>query len=80
MTPGPDGPSHSPSLLLRSSSRTDYLAAGTRLVWVVDCDSRTVTDYEKLLQPRYLGVDDRLDGRDVVLGFSVAVAEIFSDR
>ena len=47
--------------------------------WIVDCDSRTVTEYEKLLEPRSLGVDDRLDGRDVVPGFSVAVADVFRD-
>lgn len=57
----------------------DYLAAGTRLVWVVDCDSRTVTEYQKLLEPHRLGVDDRLDGRDVVPGFCVAVADVFRD-
>ena len=57
----------------------DFLAAGTRLVWVVDCESRTVTEYQKLLEPRFLGVDDHLDGRDVVPGFSVAVADVFRD-
>jgi len=57
----------------------DYLAAGTRLVWVVDCDARTITEYEKLLEPRTLGIDDRLDGRDVVPGFSVAIADVLRE-
>ena len=70
-------PSNTPAAM--HAKIADYLAAGTRLVWVVDCDSRTVTEYEKLLEPRSLGVDDRLDGRDVVPGFSVAVADVFGD-
>ncbi len=53
----------------------DYLAAGTRLVWVVDPHSRTVTAYRSLLAPRVLV--ETLDGEDVVPGLRIAIAELF---
>jgi Uma2 family endonuclease len=55
----------------------DYLAAGSRLVWVVDPERRRVTVYRTLLAPRTLAEDGQLDGEDVVPGFSVPVAELF---
>ena len=55
----------------------DYLAAGTRMVWVVDPERRQVTTYRALLAPRILREDDVLEGEAVVPGFSVAVAELF---
>ena len=54
-----------------------YLAAGTRLVWVVDPDSRTVTVYRPDRAPVELAPDGYLDGYDVLPGFRVAVAAIF---
>ena len=55
----------------------DYLAAGTRCVWVVDPEARTVTVYVSLLWPYRLGEDEMLDGNDVVPGFRVRVGEVF---
>jgi len=55
----------------------DYLAAGTRLVWIVDPERESVTVYRSLLSPRVLTRDHDLDGEDVVPGFRAAVAEIF---
>jgi Uma2 family endonuclease len=55
----------------------DYLAAGTRRVWLVDPEARTVTVYASLLWPHVLGEDDLLDGDDVVPGFQLRVGEIF---
>ncbi len=54
-----------------------YLAAGTRLVWVVDPDRRTVTVYRPNRPPEALALDGYLDGYDVLPGFRVAVAAIF---
>ena len=54
-----------------------YLAAGTRLVWVVDLDSRTVTVYRPDRAPAELASEGYLDGYDVLPGFRVAVAAIF---
>jgi Uma2 family endonuclease len=55
----------------------DYLAAGTRLVWVVDPESQSVAVYRSLLAPRLIAGADMLEGEDVVPGFRVAVAELF---
>jgi Uma2 family endonuclease len=56
---------------------TAYLQAGTRLVWVVWPRTHTVYAF----RPRgadTLSTDDRLDGGDVLPGFSVPIAEIFA--
>jgi Uma2 family endonuclease len=55
----------------------DYLAAGSRLVWVVDAEHRRVTVYRTLLAPRMLAGDELLDGEEVVPGFSAPVAALF---
>lgn len=55
----------------------DFLAAGTRAVWVVDPGTRSVTCYRTLLQPRRLAGEDVLEGEDILPGFSIAVAAIF---
>lgn len=68
-------PSNTPSAL--RAKVADYLAAGTRLVWVVDPEARAVTVYASLLQPRVLGEDDFLDGDNVVEKFRVRVGDLF---
>ena len=55
----------------------EYLAAGTRLVWLVDPEVQAVTVYRSLLAPRVMGEDDLLDGDDVVPGSSIRAGEIF---
>src|SRR5262245_8455972 len=57
----------------------DYLAAGARLVWVVDPRQRAVTVHRTLLSPRRLGAEAVLEGEDVVPGFAVRVAELFEE-
>ncbi len=56
----------------------DYLAHGTRLVWVVRPRQRTVTVYRPDGTVRLLRETDTLDGEDVVPGFSLLVGELFS--
>ena len=56
---------------------TEYFAAGTRLVWVVCPDTRTVYVYRSRDAVRALGEDDRLDGEDVVPGFACPVRRCF---
>ena len=59
-----------------------YLRAGTRLVWVVWPQSEHIDVWrpEVLTGPvRALGMSDRLDGEEVIPGFSYAVAELFRD-
>jgi Uma2 family endonuclease len=55
----------------------DWLAAGTRLVWVVNPRRRTVTVHALGAKPVILTDTDVLDGGDVVPGFRIAVAEPF---
>ena len=55
----------------------DYLAAGTRSVWVVDAEARTVVEYRSLLSPRTLLPGDVLEAEDMLPGFALDVAELF---
>lgn len=55
----------------------DYLAAGTRLFWVIDPFRRTVAVYSHTAPVRWLREDDTLDGGDVVPDFTMPVAELF---
>jgi Uma2 family endonuclease len=68
-------PSNTPAAL--HAKVADYLAAGTRRVWVVDPEAQTVTVYASLLGPHRLGEEETLEGDDVVPGFRVRVGEIF---
>lgn len=56
----------------------DYLQAGTRMVWVADPRSRTVTIYRSFKEARILTETDTLHGEDVVPGFTCSVKEIFA--
>jgi len=56
----------------------DYLAAGTRLVWVVNPKRRTVTVYHPGADPVIVRVNETLDGEDVVPGFRCSLAEVFA--
>lgn len=56
----------------------EWLAAGTRLVWVLNPRQQTVTTYRPDNTARILGVGDTLDGGDVVPGFQIPVAELFA--
>jgi len=55
----------------------DYLAAGARLVWVVDPETETVLVHRSLLSPVTLGSEATLDGEEVVPGFRATVSELF---
>jgi len=55
-----------------------YLQAGTPLVWLVNPATRTVVVFRAEMDPVTLSESDTLDGGDLLPGFSVPVAEIFS--
>lgn len=55
-----------------------YLAAGVRLVWIVDPVSRTVAVHHPDRTGRILIESEALDGADVVPGFALSVAEVFA--
>lgn len=59
-----------------------YLGGGTRLVWIVWPDTRTVDvwhpgDTEHPSRTLSADAKDHLDGEDVIPGFSHPVADIF---
>ena len=54
-----------------------WLAAGTRLVWVVDVRRATVTIHEPDGTPRRLAGSDALDGEPLLPGFRLPVTDIF---
>lgn len=55
----------------------EYLAAGSRLVWVVDPVTRSVAAYRSREEIRLLTEDDVLEGGDVLPGFRLPIAELF---
>ena len=55
----------------------DYLAAGARMVWVVDPVRKSVTTYRELLAPRRLESNETLDGKNVLPGLALPVEAIF---
>jgi Uma2 family endonuclease len=56
-----------------------FLQAGTRLVWLVNPSSQTVTIFYPDAPLTNLGAADTLDGGDVLPGFNMPVAEIFAE-
>ena len=55
----------------------DYFSGGTRLVWVVYPDSRSVMVYRSLREVEVLHEGDELDGRPVFEDFRVLVDDLF---
>jgi Uma2 family endonuclease len=56
---------------------TEYFAAGSRLAWVVEPKPQTVRVHTAPDEFVVLGLDDWLDGGDVLPGFRLAVRELF---
>ena len=54
-----------------------YLNAGTRLVWVLEPRSQTVTVYRSESNITLLTREDTLTGEDVVPGFACPVSQLF---
>lgn len=57
----------------------DYLRAGTRLLWLIDPESRTLTAYRPDGTAKVHSASDRVTGEDVVSGFSFLLAELFEE-
>ena len=55
----------------------DWLGAGTRLVWVVYPDTRSVTVYRSLHEAEVLSEPDALDGSPVLPDFALPVSDLF---
>ena len=56
----------------------EYLAAGTRLVWVAEERTRTVTVYRPNGSAQVLHESETLSGEEVLPGFTLAVRDIFA--
>ncbi len=57
-----------------------WLAAGVRLVWVVEPEKRTITTHRLGRDPRTFAVSETLDGEDVLPGLAVPLDRIFPPR
>ncbi len=55
-----------------------YLAAGVRLVWIVDPVAEVVTVYEPDGTARLVRPGEALDGGDVLPGFALALDDLFA--
>lgn len=55
----------------------EWLRYGAGLVWVIDPDDRVVIEFRPGHAPVTLTADQDLDGRDIVPGFRLRVAELF---
>jgi Uma2 family endonuclease len=56
----------------------NYLRAGT-VVWVVNGDAQRVTVHRPDAAPKTSGIEDTLDGGDVLPGFTLPVRDIFAE-
>ena len=56
----------------------EYLAAGVRLVWVIDTATQMVYVYPHDRRGEILTQEDELSGEDVVEGFQCRVADLFA--
>jgi Uma2 family endonuclease len=54
----------------------EYLDAGSRLVWVIDPETRTAGAYRSLTDVRAIGEADVLDGEDVIPGFACPLKDV----
>ena len=57
----------------------EYFSAGSRMVWLVDPEERTVRVFTTFEQFTTLSENDDLSGGDVLVGFVVPVREFFSE-
>jgi Uma2 family endonuclease len=60
-----------------SEKINEYLAAGIRLVWIIDPISRKVSVYHPDGRGVILSAEDELDGEGVVPGFRCKVGDLF---
>jgi len=56
----------------------EYLAAGAKMVWVIDSDPERLMLFTPPDHVRILGIEDTLEGGEALPGFSCKVAELFT--
>ncbi|MBD1822765.1 Uma2 family endonuclease [Cyanobacteria bacterium FACHB-DQ100] len=57
----------------------EYFESGSRLVWVINPDEETVLVYRGATLDRLLKKTDFLEGEEVIEGFRLAIAELFTE-
>jgi Uma2 family endonuclease len=57
----------------------DFLNAGTRLVWIVYPQARTIDVYRPGQDVQVVGLDGSLSGDDVLPGFTLSMQQLFED-
>lgn len=57
----------------------EYFENGAQLVWVINPDEQYVLIYHEPKPDQFLRVGDNLDGEAVVAGFSLALADLFTE-
>ncbi len=57
----------------------EYFANGCKLVWIVNPDERSVLVYRQPQPDQLLKLTDTLDGEDIIPGFSLAIADLFTE-
>ena len=62
-----------------SRKRIEYFHAGVELVWIVDCQDRSVAVYTSPSACVVLSEAQTLDGGSVLPGFACPIAEFFTD-
>jgi len=56
----------------------EYLAAGVRVVWVIDPESERAAVHRSPMEVREIGPEGSLNGEDVVPGFACPLAALFA--
>ena len=85
----PFGPDLAVEVLSESNTRAEidqkrheFFAAGTRLIWVVDQETRTAEVFADPTRPNQMTLireTDTLDGGTVLPGFTLVLADLFAD-
>jgi Uma2 family endonuclease len=55
----------------------DYFKAGVRLVWFLYEKKRKAVEYQSRTKKRVVEIDGKLDGGDVLPGFSLPLKKLF---
>lgn len=59
---------------------SEYFAAGSRLVWIIDPESQSAEVYTAPDECRHLKATQSLDGGDVLPGFKLPLKELFATK
>jgi Uma2 family endonuclease len=62
-----------------STKVAEYLAAGVRLVWVLDAQAQTVTAHRVDQPQKVFDAGDTLTADEIIPGFAASVAELFRE-